>query len=309
MKAICLHARGGPESFVYEDAPRPRPDKGEVLVRVHAAGVTPTELQWMPTWTTPEGAPRPFPIIPGHEFSGVIAAAGPGVTEFGEGDAIFGMNDWFRNGAQADYCIARAADIAAKPQAIDHIRAAATPIAALTALQGLFERAQLRAGERVLIHGAAGAVGVFAVQLARQRGAHVIGTAAAHNHNFVRQLGAAEVIDYKLTRFEEIVREVDVVFDAVGGDTLERSWTVLKPGGRLVTIAASSEQTKDARTKDAFFIVEPNQAQLKEVASLIDTGELRPVVAAVFPLEKAREAYEHKPLHGKVVLTLDSASS
>lgn len=309
MKAISLHARGGPESFVYEDAPRPRPGKGEVLVRVHAAGVTPTELQWVPTWTTPEGAPRRFPIIPGHEFSGVIAAAGPGVTGFSEGDAVFGMNDWYRNGAHAEYCIANATGIATKPHAVDHIRAAATPIAALTALQGLFDRAQLRAGERVLIHGAAGAVGVFAVQLARQRGAHVIATAATHNESFVRQLGAAEFIDYKLTRFEDIVHDLDVVFDAVGGDTLERSWPVLKKGGRLVTIAASSEQTKDPRTKNSFFIVEPKQAQLKEVAGLIDTGELRPVVDKVFPLERAREAYEHKPLHGKVVLTVDSPST
>ena len=145
--------------------------------------------------------PRLFPIILGHEFSGVIAAAGPGVTEFSEGDAVFGMNDWYSNGTHAEYCIANATGIATRPHAVDHIRAAVTPIAALTALQGLFDRAQLRAGERVLIHGAAGAVGVFAVQLARQRGAHVIATAATHNESFVRQLGADEFIDYKLTRF------------------------------------------------------------------------------------------------------------
>src|SRR5689334_20716132 len=243
MKAICLHARGGPEAFVYEEAPRPHPGEGEVLVRVHAAGVIPTELSWVPTWTTRAGGPRPLPVIPGHEFSGEVAALGAGVRGVGVGDPVYGLNDWYRDGAWADYCVARVADFAPKPAGVDHIHAAATPISALTAWQGLFERSGLVAGQRVLIHGAAGGVGTFAVQLARWRGARVTVTASAANIDFVRSLGADEVIDYRAERFEDVVRDVDVVFDTVGGETLDKSWSVLKPGGRLVTAADS--QTTD----------------------------------------------------------------
>jgi NADPH:quinone reductase-like Zn-dependent oxidoreductase len=304
MKAIRLHARGGPEAFAYEEAPQPRPEEGEVLVRVHAAAVTPTELAWAPTWTTPTGEPRRFPIILGHELSGEVAAVGRGVTDLAAGDLVYGLNDWFRDGAQAEYCVARAAEVAENPRSVDHLAAAVTPISALTAWQGLIERGQLAPGQRVLIHGAAGGVGVFAVQLARWRGAHVIGTASAHNLDFVRGLGADDVIDYRAVRFEDVVRDVDVVFDTVGGETLERSWGVLTPGGRLVTIAASGEGSQDPRTREAFFIVAANRAQLAELARLIDAGQLRPVVDAVFPLAQARQAYEHKPVRGKVVLTM-----
>ena len=262
MNAIRLHVRAGPEALVFEDAPSPRPGEGELLVRVYAAAVTPGEFDWVPTWTMRTGEPRSFPLILGHEFSGEVQACGPGVADFGEGDLIFGMNDWFRDGAQAEYCVARAANLAAKPRSIDHANAAVTPISALTAWQGLFERAKLARGERVLIHGAAGGVGTFAVQLARWRGAKVIGTASAHNLDFVRGLGADEVIDYRARRFEDVVREADVVFDTVGGETLARSWSVLKAGGRMITIAASSEQTREQRVREAFFIVEPKSSQL-----------------------------------------------
>src|SRR5206468_1022255 len=224
MKAICLRARGGPEALAYEEAPQPHPGEGEVLVRVHAAGVIHTELSWVPTWTTPAGEPRPLPVIPGHEFSGEIAGVGAGVRDAVVGDLVYGLNDWYWDGASAEYCVARVADIAHKPASVDHVHAAATPISALTAWQGLVERAGLAAGQRVLIHGAAGGVGTFAVQLARWRGARVTGTASAANLDFVRRLGADEVIDYRTERFEDVVRDVDVVFDTVGGETLERSW-------------------------------------------------------------------------------------
>src|SRR5919198_6630088 len=220
MKAICLRARGGPEALAYEEAPQPRPGEGEVLVRVHAAGVIHTELSWVPTWTTRAGEPRPLPVIPGHEFSGEIAALGAGVRGVGVGDPVYGLNDWYRDGAQAEYCVTRVADFAHKPAGVDHVHAAATPISALTAWQGLVERAGLVAGQRVLIHGAAGGVGTFAVQLARWRGARVTGTASAANLDFVRSLGADEVLDYRAERFEDVVRDVDVVFDPVGGETL-----------------------------------------------------------------------------------------
>jgi NADPH:quinone reductase-like Zn-dependent oxidoreductase len=218
------------------------------------------------------------------------------------GEAVYGMKDWFGDGAQAEYCLARPADIARKPASIDHAHAAVTPISALTAWQGLFEHARLAAGQHVLIHGAAGGVGVFAVQLARWRGARVTATAAAANLDFVRGLGADLVIDYRAERFEQRARKVEAVFDTVGGDTLRRSWGVLKPGGRLVTIAASEEGSQDERTRAEFFIVEPRRAELEEVARLIEGGEVRPVVGAEFPLADALRAYRHKPARGKVVL-------
>ena len=302
MKAICLRTRGGPEVFAYEEALQPRPGEGEVLVRVHAAGVIQTELSWVPTWTTQSGEPRPLPVIPGHEFSGEIAALGSGVRDVSEGDLVYGLNDWYRDGASAEYCVARIADISCNPASVDHVHAAATPISALTAWQGLLERAGLAAGERVLIHGAAGGVGTLAVQLAHWRGARVIATASAANLDFVRSLGADEVIDYRTERFEDLARDMDVVFDTVGGETLERSWGVLKTSGRLVTVAASGEQTTDERIRAAYFIVEPSRTQLAEIARLIDGGALRPIVGAVFPLAEARQAYQHKPSRGKVVL-------
>jgi NADPH:quinone reductase-like Zn-dependent oxidoreductase len=273
-----------------------------VLVRVHAAGVTPTELLWAPTWTTREGSPRPFPVVPGHEFSGEVTAIGPGVTDREVGESVFGMSDWFADGAQAEFCTSPAAWVSPKPRRLDHDGAAVTPISALTAWQGLFARCNLSAGQHVLIHGGAGAVGLFAVQLARWKGARVTATAAAHNLDFVRSLGADEVLDYRTTRFEDVVAGVDAVFDAVGGETLARSWGVLKPSGRLVTIAASGEGAADERTPPAFFIVEANRPQLAEVAKLIDGGALRPVMDGVFPLEEARTAYAHKPRRGKAAL-------
>jgi NADPH:quinone reductase-like Zn-dependent oxidoreductase len=283
------------------------PGEREVLVRVHAAGVIPTELSWVRTRTLRTGEPRPLPIIPGHEFSGEIAALGAGVKELDVGDPVYGLNDWYRDGAQAEYCVARVADLASKPASIDHVHAAATPISALTAWQGLIERVRLVTGERVLIHGAAGGVGVFAVQIARWRGARVTGTASKPNLDFVRGLGADEAIDYQATRFEDVVRDIDVVFDTVGGKTLEKSWGVLNAGGRLVTIAASGHGTTDERARAAFFIVEPSRSQLEEIGWLIDSGAIRPIVASVLPLALARQAYRHKPAHGKVVLRVVSS--
>src|SRR5499426_2579972 len=284
MKASCLRARGGPEAFAYEEVSQPRPGDGEVLVRVHAAGVIQTELSWVPTWTTRAGGPRPLPVIPGHEFSGEIAALGAGVRDAGVGDLVYGLNDWYRDGASAGYCLARVDDIAHKPAGVDHVHAAVTPISALTAWQGLVERAGLAAGQRVLIHGAAGGVGTFAVQLARWRGARVIGTASAQNLDFVRTLGADEVIDYRTTRFEDIVSDMDAVLDTVGGETLRRSRGVLKAGGTLVTIAAQSEGIEDPAIRDAFFIVEANRAQLMEIAALIDDGQIQVFFQEAFPL-------------------------
>jgi NADPH:quinone reductase-like Zn-dependent oxidoreductase len=304
MKAACLRMRGGPESIACEELPRPEPKPGEVLIRVHASAVTPSELTWVPTWTTKTGNPRSFPVIPGHEFSGEVAALGTGVSDFAVGDLVYGMNDWYADGAQAEFCVAPAAWIAPKPRTLGHDAAAVTPISALTAWQGVIERCGLSAGQRVLIHGGSGAVGGFAVQLAKWRGAHVITTASSRNLDYVRSLGADEVIDYRASKFEDMLRDLDAVFDTVGGDTLARSWGVLKPGGKLVTIASSGEINPDERTKQAFFIVEANRAQLVEVARLIDSAALRPELDGVYPLAEASIAYEYKPRRGKAVLRI-----
>jgi NADPH:quinone reductase-like Zn-dependent oxidoreductase len=294
----------GPQSLIYEDAPPPIPKHNQVLVQVHATAITPTEFDWYPTFHTPEGKMRPFPIILGHEFSGVVEAIGSDCKDVQVGDPIYGLSDWFIDGAQAEYCLTVPADIAPKPVTLEHTQAAMVPISALTAWQALIDRAHLSAGQRVLIHGAAGGVGSFAVQLARHQRAHVIATASAANTDFVKTLGADEVLDYMKTPFETVVGDVDVVLDTVGGDTRDRSWGVLRKGGRLVTIAADSEAVKEERVRDAFFIVEPNRDQLIEISRLIDSGVLRPVVGAVFPMENVRQAYEQKPARGKNVLRI-----
>jgi len=287
--------------------PQPQPGEGELLIRVRATGVTPTELLWYPTTHTKEGGARTS-AVPGHEFSGVVAALGHGTNSFNVGDEIYGMNDWFADGATAEFCLTQPQSIALKPKSLTHELAATVPIGALTAWQGLLDRAKMQSGERVLIHGAAGAVGLFAVQLARLHGAFVIATASDRNTEFVKQLGADEVIDYKTSRFEDQVGTVDIVFDAVGGETLDRSWAVLKPGGRMVTIAADSEATADQRVKEAFFIVEPDQKQLREVAKLLYAGTLKAFVSMVVPLEEASVAYSRgvRDTHsyGKVVIAV-----
>ena len=287
--------------------PQPRPD--EMLIRVLAAGVTPTELRWYPTTHAPDGGKRTG-AIPGHEFSGIVEAVGPDIDPGHVGAEVFGLNDWFSDGATAEYCVAPSSSIAPKPYRLSHAEAASVPIGALTAWQGLFDRARLRARERVLIHGGSGAVGIFAVQLAGGAGASVIATASARNAKFLSELGAERVIDYHSERFEEHVRDVDVVFDGVGGETLQRSWNVLKPGGRMVTIAADSEGTQDERTKAAFFIVNPNQQQLIEIARLLDHRDLKACVDEVVPLAQASAAYfgTRQRGRGKVVITLTKKS-
>ena len=306
MKAVFLNQIAGPEALGYGETLKPQPAAGQVLVSVFATAITPTELQWEPTWKQRTGQPRPFPLILSHEFSGTVEAIGPEVTDFRLGEEVYGMNDWFENGAQAEYCVAPASFLASKPRSLAHVQASVVPISALTAWQGLFEHARLKAGERVLVHGAAGGVGAVAVQLAHWRGAYVIGTTSSQMLEFVRQLGADEVIDYRATPFETTAKGMDVVFDTVGGQTLDRSWSVLKSGGRLVTVATQSSTPADQRARDAFFIMQPNRAQLLEVGRLIDAGELQPpTVAAVFWLAQAREAYaraQQGHLGGKIVL-------
>jgi len=307
VKVMAVNnAKQGP-LLIASALPQPQPGEGELLIRVRATGVTPTELLWYPTTHTKQGGARTR-AVPGHEFSGIIAAVGKGADGFNVGDEIYGMSDWFADGATAEFCLTQPQNIALKPKSLTHELAATVPIGALTAWQGLFDRAKMQSGERVLIHGAAGAVGLFVVQLAHLRGAYVIATASARDAEFVKQLGADEVIDYETSRFEDQVENVGIVFDAIGGETLDRSWAVLKPGGRIVTIAADSEVTGDQRVREAFFIVEPNQEQLLEVAKLLHAGSLKAFVSAVVPLEEASIAYSRavpdKRGHGKVVIAV-----
>jgi NADPH:quinone reductase-like Zn-dependent oxidoreductase len=291
VQCMCVTASGN--ELAPSETPRPDPGPGELLIRVCAAGVTPTELSWYPTTHTKEGTPR-IGAIPGHEFSGVVIAAGAEVDATIVGRQIYGMSDWFADGATAEFCLTQPKSIAPKPSTISHELASTVPIGALTAWQGLFDRCNLRAGERVLVHGGSGAVGLFAVQLARHHSAHVIATASGKKSQLVKQLGAEQVIDYRVSRFEDQVEPVDVVFDSVGGDTLDRSWQLLKPGGRIVTIASQGESATDQRVKDAFFIVEPNGKQLEQIAQLIDHGDLKTFINVSVPLSEASKAYRNE---------------
>jgi NADPH:quinone reductase-like Zn-dependent oxidoreductase len=309
MKAIRIHGRGGPDRLVYEDTPQPHPGPGEVLVRVYATGVIANELKWDETYQTTAGSPRALPI-PGRDLSGVVEEIGPGVTTLTRGSEVYAMLGYGRDGAEADYTIALPGELAPKPRTLDYVQAAAVPLTALTAWQALFEHASLVAGQTVLIHGAAGGVGVFAVQLAHWAGAHVIATASARNRDLLRELGANEIIDYTTTRFEEEVHGVDLVFDTVGGDTLRRSWQVIKPGGMLVSIVSPPPPADVAKGHDVrfvWFVVEPNRDELVQIGTLIDAGQLRPIIDTVFPLAQARQAYEQGAkghTRGKVVLSV-----
>lgn len=306
MKAIRIHDRGGPEQLVYEDAPQPYPRADEVLVRVYATGIISTELTWDETYETKEGK-RSLPI-PGHDLSGVVEAVGSNVTALAKGSQVYGLTAFGRDGAEAEYAIALPDELAPKPHTLDHVQAASVPLTALTAWQGLFDHAGLTTGQTILIHGAAGGVGVFAVQLAHWTGAHVIVTATARNRDFLHGLGADEVIDYTTTRFEERIQNVDIVLDMVGGDTLKRSWNVLKRGGVLVSVVSprpSFDEAHAHNVRPAWFVVEPNRNQLIRIAELIDAGQIRPVIDTVFPLSQARQAYEQSikgHTQGKIVL-------
>ena len=307
MKAIRLAGRGGPHHLVYEDAPQPRPGAEEVLVRVYATGVIANELKWDVTYQTKAGSPRALPI-PGRDLSGVVEAVGHGVTEPAKGDEVYAMLDYCCDGAEAEFTIALPNELAPKPRTLDHVQAAAVPLTALTAWQALFVHARLAAGQTILIHGAAGGVGVFAVQLARWTGAQVIATASARNRDFLCELGANEIIDYTTTRFEDVVQSVDVVFDLVGGDSLQRSWQVVKPGGVLVSVVSprpAADVTKGHDAHFAWFVVEPNREQLIQIGTFIDAGHIRPIVETVLPLSEARQAYEQGSkghTRGKIVL-------
>ncbi|WP_333768135.1 NADP-dependent oxidoreductase [Streptomyces sp. IBSBF 2435] len=306
MHAVRGHRRGGPDVLAYEVAPRPVPGDGDVLVEVRSASITAGELDWDATWTdslAPGGASR-LPVIPAKQVAGVVVAVGPDADGPGVGDEVFGLIPFTRDGAAAEFTAVPAAVLAAKPPGLGFDEAAALSLAGLTAWQGLVRHGGLRSGQRVLVHGAAGGVGSLAVQVAAALGAEVIGTAGARHLDFVRGLGAERVIDHRAERFEDLVDEVDIVFDAVGGEVQRRSWGVLRDSGVLVSIV-SPPHPDAAVPRGVFFVVEPDRAGLTELSRLVEAGRLRVPVDQVVPLSTASAAYaalERRGRRGKLVL-------
>jgi NADPH:quinone reductase-like Zn-dependent oxidoreductase len=304
MKAVRLHEPTGVSGLVYEEAPDAKPVACDVLVKVVACGITHNELDY-PIWTCRAGHPRTL-IIPGAEVSGVVAALGFGTAGVAVGDEVYGLTDQWRDGTAAEYVAVEARNVAPKPQTVDHIHAAALPRAGLTAWQALFDHGKLAKGQTVVIHGAGGAVGSTAVQLARWAGAEVIGTGRSHSRELVTELGAGRFIALDEERLEDVAGAADLVFDTIGGEVLERSPALLRRGGTLVSVRAAStppDVRDDIRT--VIFIQEPSRAQLIELARLVDEGHLKPQVGGVYPLAEAAQAYSAKAaggIPGRIVL-------
>jgi NADPH:quinone reductase-like Zn-dependent oxidoreductase len=307
MKAVRIHNYGGPEVLRFEDVPRPTPGSGELLIKVHAAAVNPVDGK-IRAGSMKDIFPLVLPFIPGWDVSGVVETTGSGVTKFKKGEEVYARPDLSRNGAYAEYVVVKEAETALKPRSVDHVHSAAIPIVASTAWQALFDHAALGNEQRILIHGASGGVGSFAVQLAKWKGAYVIGTASTENQAFLRELGVDEAIDYEQTRFEDVLHDVDVVFDTIGGDTRTRSWKVLKKGGILVSIIGpppSADEAAKHGVRSAFFSAQTNASQLAEIAKLVDSGKIYPIVETVLPLAEARRAHELSEkghARGKIVL-------
>lgn len=307
MKAVRFHAYGTPEVLVYEDAPKPEPAAGEVLVKVHATSVNPID------WKIRAGHLKGFrdyalPFILGWDVSGVVESAGPGVNGFKPGDEVYGFPDSSRNGAYAEYIAVNETKLARKPKSLDHIHAAAIPLAGLTAWQALFDTAGLTAGQKVLIQAAAGGVGHLAIQFAKIKGLYVAGTASGRNQEYLKQLGCDLPINYETTRFEDVVHDFDAVVESMGGEVRTRSWKVLKKGGILVALIGPPPSEEDAKAhgvRASIIWGQANAGQLAEIAGLADAGKVRPEIAAVFPLRDAAKAHqmsETEHVRGKIVL-------
>ncbi|HEX3458054.1 MAG TPA: NADP-dependent oxidoreductase [Candidatus Baltobacteraceae bacterium] len=313
MKAIVVHQYGGPEVLALEDAPVPVPGLDAALVRVAAAGVGPWDALIR---TGTSGMPVTLPVIPGSDIAGVVESVGANVTSVKPGDAVFGVTNESFTGGYAQYALASAASIAAKPQSLDFMAAASVPVVAATAWQMLFERAKVAKGQTVLVHGAAGNVGSYAVQLAIWAGARVVAVAGARDAEYVKSVGATDVIDFHAQTFENLVSNVDAVIDTVGGETQERSFSVLRPGGALISSVSSPSQELAARfaVRVDFFIVRVPSDQLERIAQLLDDGTLKADVGTVLRLDQARTAHEMlagKVAHarGKIVLGVTSADT
>ncbi len=308
MQAIRVHHFGGLDSLVAEDVPRPTPGDGEVLLRVKAAGVGPWDA-WIRSGRSV--ILQPLPLTLGSDVAGIVEYVGPGVSQFRAGDAVFGATNAQFTGGYAEYAVASAARLARMPPHLGFIEAASVPVVACTAWQMVFEHGAVDATKRVLVHGAAGNVGAYAVQLAKRVAREVVATTSSNETDYVHTLGADRVIDVQASRFEEVLTEVDVVLDTIGGDTQDRSFAVLNRGGVLVSAVSAPDQQKATRhdVRALFFLVEVSSERLEQIAALIEAGEMQTRVGDVLPLAAARIAHEmlagkpHK--RGKIVLTVD----
>jgi NADPH:quinone reductase-like Zn-dependent oxidoreductase len=308
MKAVCIHSFGGPEVLKLESVDVPQPKDDEVLIKVHAASVNPVDYK-IRAGTYPPVKEQQLPKILGRDVSGTIERCGRAVRDLHEGDAVYALLDG-SSGGYAEYVAIKADLCSPKPKQLDYPEAAAIPLAGLTAWQGLFDEGNLNAGQRVLIHGGAGGVGHLAIQFAKAKGATVCTTVSPQDVEFARSLGADEIVDYKSERFEDTLHDVDLVFDLVAGDTQERSWTVLKDGGTVVsTLARPSEsKARQHHARAAHYVAHPDAAELREIGSLIDAGKVKPHISATYSLDHAAEAQqrvERDHPHGKVVLEVD----
>jgi len=304
MKAIVVHEYGGPEVLKYEDAPRPEPKENEALVRVIAAGVNPVDAL-IRSGKYAKFFGTTLPLIPGYDIAGIVEKTGAKITKLKAGDSIYAYVLW--GGGYAEYAVATEGEATAKPKSLNYIEAAAVPLAALTAWQALIDTAKLSAGQTVLIHGGSGGVGSMAIQIAKARGAKVIATASSPNQELLKQLGADLTVDYTKTKFEDIAKDVDVVLDSVGKDTLARSYGVVRKGGIITTLVAEPDQAELDKhgIRGAAISVKPNASELAEITKLIEEKKIKPVVSQVLPLTEAVKAQEQAATHhtrGKIVL-------
>jgi NADPH:quinone reductase-like Zn-dependent oxidoreductase len=304
MKAVVVHEYGGPEVLKYEDVPRPEPKENEVLVRVIATGVNPVDA------LIRDGKYAKFfgtklPLIPGYDIAGTVEKAGAKITKLKAGDSIYAYLMW--GGGYAEYAVATEGEAAIKPKSLTYVEAAAVPLAALTAWQALVDVAKLSPGQTVLIHGGSGGVGSFAIQIAKARGAKVTATASTPNQDLLKALGADVAVDYTKAKFEDVAKNVDVVLDSVGKDTLARSYGVVKKGGFIATLVATPDQAELEKhgIRGASISVKPNADELAEITKLIDEKKIKPIVSQVLPLTEAVKAQQQAATHhtrGKIVL-------
>ena len=311
MLAWRVHEFGPPEAMSLEKVPRPAPGPGEILVEVHAAGVGPWDA-WIRAGKS--ALPHPLPLTLGSDLSGKVAALGSGVSDIALGEQVFGVTNSQFLGAYAEYAVASAGMLAKKPTSLSYAEAASVPVVAVTAWQALFDQARLEPGQTVVIHGAAGNVGAYAVQFARRARLRSIATAGTKDIAYVRSLGADKVLDYRKQRFEDEIKDADAVLDLVGGETQVRSFQVLRPGGKLISAVSRPDQgrAKHHGVTAAFFLVEVTTERLRRIAEFIDRGELKTHIGMVLPFAAARDAHmilegQRRPPKGKIILNVEAA--
>jgi NADPH:quinone reductase-like Zn-dependent oxidoreductase len=308
MKAVIIHEYGNEDVLKLEEIPVPEITSDEVLIKIHAAGINPVD------WKVREGYMKgrnlhTLPLILGWDLSGTIEKAGIAVTEFHPGDEVYCRPAVERNGAYAEYISVRAGEVARKPKSLSHIEASGVPLAGITAWEALVNKAEIKKGQKVLIHAASGGVGTIAVQIAKAKECYVIGTTSGHNVDLVKSLGADEVIDYTKQEFSEVLSEIDVVFDTLGGTVQDNSWKVIKKGGFLVSIARNPEQSVAGKmgVKAGYVFIGPNVPVLNQLTSLIEGGKIKPVIDSVFRLEDIKKAHllsQSGRARGKIIIEI-----